>query len=101
MVVDDGFVATWTCSPDGIVENSAPSFHLSPVPADDVLNVFFAQRSDATLTIMNALGAVLEQRAIASATERTIIDVSAWPAGLYALALSDNSGRSTKTFVVR
>lgn len=101
MVVDEGFVATWTCSPDGIAENTAPSFLLSPVPADDVLNVFFAQRSDATLIVTNALGAVIEQRTIGSAAERTAIDVSAWPAGLYAIMLSDENGRSTKTFVVR
>lgn len=102
-VVDEGFVATWTCSPDGIAENSAPSFRLSPVPADDVLNVFFVQRSgaDATLTLTNALGAIMEQRSVANAMERTAIDVSTWPAGFYAISLNDNKGRSTKTFVVR
>ncbi|MBK9195687.1 MAG: PKD domain-containing protein [Flavobacteriales bacterium] len=98
-----GFVATWTCSPDGISETTIQDFRMWPSPAEDLVNIDLQAGVGGStwLTIQNTLGANVLERQLNAGAQRTIIDVGHWPTGLYAVTIGNNEGRITKKLVVR
>ncbi|MEO8066988.1 MAG: PKD domain-containing protein [Flavobacteriales bacterium] len=98
-----GFVATWTCSPDAIAEEGFSQFSLWPSPTDGVVHLDFGKplAEETTVSMRNALGAVVLERTLPRGTRQTILDASDWPAGLYAITIGNAASRTTKTLLVR
>ncbi|MFZ1688336.1 MAG: PKD domain-containing protein [Flavobacteriales bacterium] len=99
----EGFVATWTCSPDAIGEEAFGAFTMWPSPADDAVQIDLGKPAaqEATIGVQNTLGASVFERSIGKGTQRSTLDASEWPAGMYAITISNAAGRTTKTLVVR
>ena len=103
MVVDEGFVATWTCSPDGIGEEGFGTFSLWPSPTEDLVQIELGSpgTEEALISVRNTLGALVLERPLLKGAQRTTLDATDWPAGLYAITIGNAAGRTTKTLVVR
>jgi len=92
----------YTRSLNDVVTGIAPvtgsiPFTLFPNPANEVLNVSLRQSEAAFLRIYNLQGQLLREEIVAG--PRTLLDVSALPAGAYLLQLESKGKRSAKRFI--
>jgi hypothetical protein len=103
VVTQDGCTATSACTEVIVVSasNLLPAeaqWQLQPNPAQNSASLIFESATTAPLdlSIYDATGRLLSRRAIASATERLDLDLSAWPDGIFFIRLAHQAEVSTK-----
>lgn len=103
VVTQDGCTATSACTEVIVVSasNLLPAeaqWQLQPNPASNRASLVFESATTAPLdlSIYDATGRLLSRRAIASATERLDLDLSAWPNGIFFIRLAHQAEVSTK-----
>ncbi len=80
----------------GIEEHTA--FTMFPVPAQDVLNVDFANDTEKTISIFNTLGVKV---AVQNVTSNVVINTSVYTSGIYVMVVNEGGNMTTKRFVVK
>lgn len=99
-----GFLLTWSCSYTGVGDAAVdPVSTVWPNPADDLLNVRFAQPAGRgwTATLSDVTGARVRQEALTGAVTDHSLDVSTLAPGAYVLTVNTPQGRWNRTIVIR
>jgi hypothetical protein len=80
-----------TSNATGITENTHPSLRVYPNPATNKLNITFTGQQHFNVCCINASGQILLVSEVKNSSQ---VDVSALPAGMYTLIISDKSSVS-------
>ncbi|MCT4622901.1 MAG: T9SS type A sorting domain-containing protein, partial [Schleiferiaceae bacterium] len=83
----------------GVSELSLPEFKVFPNPADN--EVFITLKNiKGTLTLLNNLGQVIEEKQVDYSTTNLMMDVSTLPAGMYIIQIMNGNDQSTEKLII-
>lgn len=82
----------------GEAPGSQSPLTIFPNPASDYLNIQFGTRTEASLKVYNALGALVYFEPVSK--RELQMEVSAWPRGIYFLSLEEGQFNYSKRFIL-
>lgn len=104
LFIDDLNIMTSTATNIAAVENAAVEMNIMPNPVRDYMTVIFTmeEMTDATISVVNALGQQVQQVASQSfeGVNNLEVNTSQLTTGVYFLNITSEKGTSTKRFVV-